>query len=702
MSDGFRFSPDILSRLGEELVPDVDQGIVELAKNAYDADATSCTVTLDAVHSGRGTITVSDNGVGMTIDSIRNGWLVIGRSNKQHKTLTEVYRRVPSGDKGLGRLAALRLGRRVFLRTRPRSQPGVEHRLTIDWQAFSEAEHVEDVSINLTSVLTDSGSGTDIIIELVSERFGRTAVNKLARSLLLLSDPFQGISVDSNVDGKTASICDEQKSLLIVDPGFTALLETQEFSDLQAKVAHSYFTDAEYRINAEVKGDGAVTFRLLDWKGDVLREEIVGIVYDAPALTFDLWVFILDMKSFSTRSSTVSEVREWLAQVGGVHIYEDGIRVPPYGGSGNDWLEMNLRRARSPEGRPSTNTSVGRVRLSNVSGVLVQKTDRNGYIENESFAEVRRICTDALDWAARTQIRERDLQRKADREIAKRTVADARVRLETALDRSIKSTDRKAVDRAIARLIKDSGLETQSLREELQLYRSLATAGMTSAVFAHEIGRPLQLIDQGIESLQRLIPADKRGDAEKRLGRIINAKQRLNSFVSIPLTLLAKRKRRSGRVCINACAAELVLLLKPITEYFNVAMKLDSTDGYTDINGSEALIDGICLNLIMNALNAFQRVGFSQPHRVIRLETRYDGSHVILVVEDNAGGIDGVDVKDIWLPGVTTSPDGTGFGLTIVRDSVSDLGGSVEVSAKTEFGGAQFTVRLPPMRTLFQ
>jgi hypothetical protein len=61
MSDGFRFSPDILARLGEELVPDADQGIVELAKNAYDADATVCTVRLDAVHSGRGTISINDN-----------------------------------------------------------------------------------------------------------------------------------------------------------------------------------------------------------------------------------------------------------------------------------------------------------------------------------------------------------------------------------------------------------------------------------------------------------------------------------------------------------------------------------------------------------------------------------------------------------------------------------------------------------------
>ena len=42
----FKFSTDILRRLGEELNPNPDQGILELVKNAYDADARTCTVDL--------------------------------------------------------------------------------------------------------------------------------------------------------------------------------------------------------------------------------------------------------------------------------------------------------------------------------------------------------------------------------------------------------------------------------------------------------------------------------------------------------------------------------------------------------------------------------------------------------------------------------------------------------------------------------
>jgi signal transduction histidine kinase len=695
MSDGFRFSPDILARLGEELVPDADQGIVELAKNAYDADATRCTVQLHNIHSGDGTIQVSDNGIGMSADTIRNGWLVIGRSAKQQKAATEIFRRVPAGDKGLGRLAALRLGDRVTLSTRPASEPGIEYRLHIDWKVFVSAEHVEDVVLKVESVDADGkASGTDIRIEGVPARFGRSSVNKLARSLLLLSDPFRGTNAAEDVGYIHAAPPPG------VDPGFRAELETQEFADLAAKVASAYFADAHYRLSARVDTHGLASFSVLDWKGQVLHQESIGAVFHAPPLTFDLWVFILDAQSFSTRNSTVGEVRDWLTEVGGVHIYEDGIRVPPYGGSGNDWLEMNLRRVRSPEGRPSTNTAIGLVRLSNVEGRLAQKTDRNGYVENEAFNELRRVCTEALNWSARIQIRERDERRQAEKENARRTASRAKDRLDSVLAKSVKSTEREKVEKAIEQLVKDSGAEAQSLRDELQLYRSLATAGMTSAVFVHEIGRPLSMIDQGIAALQRLIPPDKLEESEKRIERITRAKHRLNSFMSIPLTLLAKRKRRSGRVDINDCVRGLVTLLHPITEFYRVKVEIDLAQSFTYINGSEALVDGICLNLLMNALNAFQRVGFRQPHRVIRLQTYCDGTYVVLAIEDNAGGIDGVDTDDIWLPGVTTSQEGTGFGLTIVRDSVADLSGTIDVIAKTEFGGARFTARFPMMGTL--
>ena len=54
-------------------------------------------------------------------------------------------------------------------------------------------------------------------------------------------------------------------------------------------------------------------------------------------------------------------------------------------------------------------------------------------------------------------------------------------------------------------------------------------------------------------------------------------------------------------------------------------------------------------------------------------------------------------MDEIWLPGRTSTPGGTGLGLTIVRDSVTDLGGQVHAIAKGELGGAEIVVALPLM-----
>ncbi|MBS9721503.1 ATP-binding protein [Tianweitania sp. BSSL-BM11] len=686
MSERLRFSPSILARLGEELVPQADQGIMELVKNAYDADALRCTVKLERTSVEGGAIRVVDDGSGMTEADLVEGFLVVGRSRKAATAPTRRLGRIQVGDKGLGRLSAMRLGRKVVVLTRPFEEPGIELRLELNWDKFDEAIAVEEVELSLVRSPTTKGHGTEIHIENLRAPFPRGTADKLARNLLLLSDPFREIHADSGGSS---------------DPGFTAELEANEFEDLQSKVETSYFRDADFRIRGTLNDHGEGQFSLLDWKGEVLYSSNATRTYEAPKLEFDLWHFVLDAGRFSNKSSTLPEVRAWLKHIGGVHVYQDGIRVPAYGGPGNDWLDLNLLRVRSPELRPGTNTSIGRVGVSNTAGALVQKTDRVGYLESEAFHELRRFCIDTLDWAAKVRVSERESGRRAERDDKSKRTAKASASLDKVLAKTVPDTQRKVVDNAIERVLRANEQETKVLREELQLYRSLATAGMTSAVFAHEIGRPLELLDTNLGMILKMIPEDRRKDADRRVGRITRQKERLNSFISIPLKLLAKSKRRRGRVDIDPCVRGLVDLIAPVLGHFNVEMEVSLNASTSAVSGSEALIEGVLLNLVTNSINAFQRRSTDVETRRIRISTAYDGD-VLIMVEDNAGGIKDFDVSEIFLPGVTSQPDGTGFGLTIVRDSVSDLSGKIDVDPLTEFGGAKFTIKLFPMRALFE
>jgi hypothetical protein len=185
----FKFSPDILSRLGEELIPNPDQGIMELVKNSYDADATECTVKLTNTEATGGSLVVSDNGIGMDLNEIADGWLVIGRSKKAARLPTSLGR-LPVGDKGLGRLAALRQGSHVALKTRPADDLGIEYSLSINWEDFAQAKVVEDVALNIEKGETKQLQGTDTFVQNLGFKLGKREIQRLARELLLLADPF--------------------------------------------------------------------------------------------------------------------------------------------------------------------------------------------------------------------------------------------------------------------------------------------------------------------------------------------------------------------------------------------------------------------------------------------------------------------------------------------------------------------------------
>ena len=71
------------------------------------------------------------------------------------------------------------------------------------------------------------------------------------------------------------------------------------------------------------------------------------------------------------------------------------------------------------------------------------------------------------------------------------------------------------------------------------------------------------------------------------------------------------------------------------------------------------------------------------------------GDNVLIVVLDSGPGITATPVERIWLPGFTSDENGTGLGLTIVRDTVTELGGRATVIPQGELGGAEFTIEIP-------
>lgn len=677
-----RFAPDILRRLGEELNPSLSEGILELAKNAYDANATQFTVRLRETDAAGGEVFITDNGDGMTRADILSGWLVVGKSSKESVTRTRLGR-VPAGNKGLGRLAALRLGRQASLTTRPLSEPNFTHQITIDWQQFDDAEVVEDVLLEIHSTTKGRTSkhGTELVLKGLREKVGRHEAKRLARALILLANPFND------------------------DPrGFKPVLEAPEFSDLEELVKGRYFADADYHLVANLDESGQASARVLDWRGDILFEASHKQIsvkkqhpsYAGPVATFELWAYILRKSSFVGRSATIGEVREWLGEFGGVHLYEGDLRVAPYGNPGNDWLDMNLARSKSPEERPSTNTSIGRVQIAAESQALVQKTDRSGYIETDSFRALRAFCQDALSWMQRERLAIAEKRRAKNRVEASKKSARQRKKITEALQR-VPPAARKEVEAAVQRYERVRDREVSQLQSEVQLYRTLSTAGITAAVFAHEAeGNPLKAVKSALSTLRRRsgqLPDETQVRFMGPLEKISRALEALQVLSRTTLGLVQRDKRRVGRVQLHDVVARVLETLAPFFSARRVRVTTELADGTPYLRASEAAVESILTNLLNNALTALATG--TQDRRILIRTTFAGEGELALSVLDSGPGIVDVSPKSIWLPGETTQPDGTGLGLTIVRDTARDLGGDASVIPNGELGGAEFRIKIP-------
>ncbi|NHZ93821.1 GHKL domain-containing protein [Massilia sp. CCM 8733] len=680
----FRFSPAILSRLGEELNQSADQSILELVKNSYDANANSCTIRLTNTTEIGGEISIIDDGDGMDATAIQNGWLVLGKSSKSNTVETRLGRR-PAGSKGLGRLAALRMGKNVELRAVERGNVRRFHELKIDWSVFDKAEVVEDVNLEIvTKKNAELGKGVVILLKNLRSTVRPDEVKRLARSLLLLTDPFG----------------DKEN-------GFEVRLIAPEFKEIAELLNKKYFDQADYHLEAKIDKKGNGSARILDWQGKALavadhadlRRKKQGLVYKAPKAVFDLWAFLLGSAEFSARRVTKGEIVDWLDTFGGVHVYQDEIRVAPYGNSGNDWLEMNLARVRSPEERPGTHNSIGRITIPGADKYeLRQKTDRTGFIEDDTFEQLKEFAQDALNWMARWRLGRAEERRRAEKEETPKAAEAQKEKVEKAIAR-LDPESRASIQTAFSGYEKSRDKEADALKKEIQLYRTLSTAGITAATFSHEAqGNPLKTIDVCVNVLTQRIPRIVKAKPDQAklvepLEAIRSASSSLATLGTATLSLVRASKRRMGRVAVHEVIERTATLMSPFLSGRDTGVEMKFAKGSPFLRTSEAALESIIANLLNNSLAAFERAATEKRH--IYITTTVGAKSMEIVFADTGPGIVDLKVGEVWLPGTTTNPEGTGLGLTIVRDTVRDMGGKIDLVAQGKHGGAEFSIQIP-------
>ena len=164
-----------------------------------------------------------------------------------------------------------------------------------------------------------------------------------------------------------------------------------------------------------------------------------------------------------------------------------------------------------------------------------------GFIEGEEFTELKRFILDSLNWYARKRTAYEDKQKKAKKDKDKQDIKDSEQALANAISSIDNESQKLQLRLAVKAATKASKKRAKHLESDLNLYRSLSTAGTTSAVFSHEISKPLDEIPRVIKSADKIVKDNCKDDVIKKyLRRTKNISaylDRLTHFAKLQLNL---------------------------------------------------------------------------------------------------------------------------------------------------------------------
>ncbi len=314
----------IISLLGDELISDEGVAVVELVKNAFDADATWVEVRFKGNNPViPDTLVISDNGVGMTLDTVLTSWLEPGTVAKK-KAERSKGGRTFQGAKGVGRFAAARLAHSMAMETKVEGAPnGVA--VLLDWGKFDDNSYLDEIEIDYEQhPLKDLKHGTILtLMELRKKKeWSDTAFEELHDRLSRLISPFEEVK-DFRIE-------------LVVPhrPDLTGVV-----------VPHEITERPRYRLSGTLGGEGTFT-GTLEVDGKHVRD------FDKYALgkkgeTVACGGFEVEFRAWDRDRQGLApymlefnlglrDIRRIIDAHCGISIYRDGFRVHPYGEAGND------------------------------------------------------------------------------------------------------------------------------------------------------------------------------------------------------------------------------------------------------------------------------------------------------------------------------------------------------------------------------
>lgn len=422
----------LLTMLGDQLIKDEMIALIELVKNAYDADSERVKISFNCFNkdfsiNDKSTIVIEDEGNGMNDIILKEAWMNPATPEKlKRKRLnnTTDKGRIIQGEKGIGRFAIFKLGRTIKVITRRQKQShghfvnepesNTEYVLSYDFSDYDidflkegvieKDIYLDDLSVGfesreaeeiIPSNMIYSGSiivrrpyGTKIVISNLKGEWDKNKITKVYQSIIRLQPIFgkefvQDFSVYVEVNGEafipTDKSVDEiqtildNKSVFIVEGDFNTDKSTISYT----LDNHNRIDNYEFELSdPEMQGISPMK----EFFSSIKHRKI-----ECGDFAFKFYIFDLNITTKDPDTRYYLDIDEKKSiKAHRVYLYRDGIRVMPYGDPEDDWLKLDTIRGIESAGHVFGNDQVvGYITISQEKNPkLRDKTNREGLIED--------------------------------------------------------------------------------------------------------------------------------------------------------------------------------------------------------------------------------------------------------------------------------------------------------------------------------
>lgn len=726
----FRPRARIIRTIGDQLISGPEAAVIELVKNAYDADASRVVITFTPpLRSLEGRITVSDDGHGMTLADIQEKWMEPATSTKAVGRVSPRFRRTMMGSKGIGRFAAAKLGDKLVLRSVSERTGECREIVVgeIDWSRFAGDAYLDDVGIEFLEHLSDADAGTEIEIRSLREPWTREKLERLLLELRRLVSPIdgerEGFKILLDLTACTPQTAGFDGTLLVGGGGAQTTWEAasgeQSEHDPREVRPFPLLTSSDYEIEGSFNGEGRFTGTMQIKRAGQAPEDVV---LDVPLLDGEddcgpvgVRLFVFDREADAVKSNlekaglgrlSANEARSIIDNVTGVAVYRDGFRVRPYGDREHDWLTLDSRRVNNPTLRIGFNQVAGYVTVSGQDSELLEKSSREGFEDNAAFRRLRRLIVTLL--TERVEPRRLKFREKAGLSRRPSNTSFDEVRQLAELKKLRKFAEGLPVGEReeAVELVDNEALRLADriaeLEERHRVLEAKSSLGAIIAEIIHEGVNEVGLIGQTSTRLQRLwhriwLNGADRAEAEQEFpGKLDDIRAGSEKLADLFTAIEPLSGGRRNTPPVSFLPTGPINRAIKIFAGSGIPIQFHGARDVPHVIGYPSDLSTAVTNLLKNATHWLKVAATPDPRIDIRFSATVD--KVRIDIDDNGPGVVSEFADRIFDPTFSLRDNGTGLGLNIALEALKRS--DALLSHDTDFmPGSRFVILMTRSRS---